>query len=474
MRFPLQILIVEDNPVNQTILKANLRKKGYQTVQAENGKHALGILENHETPFDVIVSDVMMPEMDGFEMVEKIKAHPEWKKIPVIMCTALADKEYVQKAILLGCNHYVTKPIKIKTLFAKIQDVLIDGSSTLLSQMSEFDSDYDEATSREIALSFSSLVEDKIRFLEGQVVEDTTIPINQKFADLKEAASGFGTKWINTIIDRLEESQKVMNGKLDSDQYFGLLKELRKLHAILPKVESNDEQIKTEEQILDFRNCIKKYNPTVLIKFDAMIAMLGYVQSKTCQTDNVESGMVAYDDVWASVGKLLISKGQEVNGKMMVHLNHFAESTGVIQPFRMVDFEEVLYAKPVKKRTEEKAQPADHVPPIDLKTAMEVVDGDRSLYQELLEDFLKALPAQLNRINNQISKRDAESIQREAHDIKGIAANLGVHHIVKDVVTLERFAKTGSFADAKTVTKKMNDDIASVMVHFFNMDWEDN
>lgn len=470
----MQILIVEDNPVNQTILKANLRKKGYDTVQAENGKHALGILEHHETSFDVIVSDVMMPEMDGFEMVENIKKNPEWKKIPIIMCTALNDAEYVKKAAQLGCQHYVTKPIHMRTLLTKIKDVLALNSSAEDPKASLFEDEYDEATSREVAVSFSHMVSEKIRFLESQPAEDTNIPIGQKFSDLKEAASGFGAKWINTLIERLEEYQKTTKGCLTSDQYFGFLKELRKLHAILPRVDEDNEKIDTEEQIQDFRDCIEKYNPAVLKKFDAMIEKLGFIQSKTCKADNVESGMVAYDDVWAAVGKLLIAKGQEVDRKMLNRLNNFAANTGVVQPFRMVDFEEVLGNNDGKETPAKKTSSGKSKDPIDLQTAMEAVDGDRSLYQELLEDFLKALPAQLDRIVKQISKRDAKAIQREAHDIKGIAANLGVHQIVKDVSTLEKFAKDGSLANAKTITKKMNEDIAQVMVYFFSMDWGEN
>jgi len=472
----MQVLIVEDNPVNMMILKATLQKRGFDTIQAQNGKHALGILEQTGKTIDLIISDVMMPEMDGFEMVEKIKEHPAWSTIPVIMCTALNDKEDVTRAKQIGCKHYVVKPVKTNVLLPKIQDALIEDSSHLLEKLSGRATDYDERLSKEVAISFSRMVEEKIRFLEDQGVDETEFQISKKFADLKEAAEGFGTKWINKIINRLEEIQQETNGALDSDHYSRLLQELKKLHSILPSVDLEDEKITPEEQIDDFRKCIDKYNPQLLEKFNGMVEKLGYIQPKRCDSNEVTAGMLAFDDVWATVGKLLIARGQEVNAKMIIRLRRFAKNSGVVEPFKMIDFDALLNQTSEKEvraassKTASSKTPKD--PPIDLRTAMAVVDGDKSLYQELMEDFLMALPAQLDKINGQISNQDVKSIQHEAHDIKGVAGNLGLQIIVKHAVTLGNMAKKESVSGATSITQRMKDEIANVMVYFFGMDWE--
>ena len=119
----MSILIVEDDPVSSRILELTLRGHGYQTIAARTGNEALECLSS--TPdIQLIMADIMMPEMNGLELLGKIKEHPEWKKIPVVMCTALADSKTVEKAAELGCRHYVTKPIHVGSMLRKVHEAL--------------------------------------------------------------------------------------------------------------------------------------------------------------------------------------------------------------------------------------------------------------------------------------------------------------------------------------------------------------
>ena len=87
---------MEDNPVNAKVLEINLQKNGYQTILAQTAKDALEHLTC--TPeIQLIISDIMMPEMDGLEFIKKVKEHSEWKNIPIIMCSPLADMKTVKK-----------------------------------------------------------------------------------------------------------------------------------------------------------------------------------------------------------------------------------------------------------------------------------------------------------------------------------------------------------------------------------------
>jgi CheY-like chemotaxis protein len=92
----MSILIVEDNPINDKILEVNLQNKGYQTILAQSAKKALELLTS-APQIQLIIADIMMPEMDGLELLAKIKEQPEWRDIPVIMCSALADIETVKR-----------------------------------------------------------------------------------------------------------------------------------------------------------------------------------------------------------------------------------------------------------------------------------------------------------------------------------------------------------------------------------------
>lgn len=474
----MQILIVEDNPVSATMLKVNLQNHGFDVLQAQNGQHALGMMKAAEKPIDIIISDVMMPEMDGFEMLEKLKSNDTWKNVPVIMCTGLNDVSDIKRAMALGCKHYILKPIKVKHIYSKIQDVIIENTTAELNTLEDQGGLQDERISKEIAFTFSRLVNQKIKFLEEQVADDTDMEIAQKFADLKEAADCFGAKWIKNILSRLEEIQTRQNGTLDVQQHFTLLRELKKLYSILPQNEMSDEKITMVEQIDDFRKCISKYSPNVLKKFDHMIQKLGYVKPSTCYAEKVESGMVAFDDVWATVGKLLIARGQEVDEQMMTRLKRFAVNSHVIEPFRMVSFDDLLHIPPENQKSPEVAEreknsgkTAGEASLIDVKIAMEVVDGDKMLFQELFEDFLKTLPQQLDAMLECIARQDVKSLHKFAHDLKGTSGNLGVTTLCKCAQELEQNARALKLDGAETLVHQMKKIVAKVMVQFFDTDW---
>jgi diguanylate cyclase len=103
------LLLVDDEPDYLGVLSMNLKAKGYQALTASCGERAL--LAVKEQPVDVILLDVMMPGIDGFEVLRRLKAEPETKAIPVIMLSANPRADYIQKAKELGAADYVGKTI---------------------------------------------------------------------------------------------------------------------------------------------------------------------------------------------------------------------------------------------------------------------------------------------------------------------------------------------------------------------------
>ncbi len=112
------ILIVDDTPMNLDLLFKHLTRSGYKVLVAQNGVMALRQAE--QTQPDIILLDVMMPEMDGFETCQKLKANEATKDIPVIFMTALVDIENKVKAFTIGAVDYVTKPFERKEVLARI------------------------------------------------------------------------------------------------------------------------------------------------------------------------------------------------------------------------------------------------------------------------------------------------------------------------------------------------------------------
>jgi DNA-binding NtrC family response regulator len=117
-----RILIVEDDPLEADLLKQELSDRGYETCWAGDGEKALALIQ--KTPPDLILLDVVLPGMDGLEVVRKIKSNPRTRFIPVIMVTALADLEERIKGLDSGADDYITKPFKTFELLARVRSML--------------------------------------------------------------------------------------------------------------------------------------------------------------------------------------------------------------------------------------------------------------------------------------------------------------------------------------------------------------
>lgn len=113
------ILVVDDGKVNREILSRRLGKSGFQVVLAEDGTEALKLVE--ERTFDLILLDVMMPGVDGLSVLKTVRQSFEPSQLPVIMTTAMDTSEDVVRALELGANDYVTKPINFPVLLARVQ-----------------------------------------------------------------------------------------------------------------------------------------------------------------------------------------------------------------------------------------------------------------------------------------------------------------------------------------------------------------
>jgi len=112
-----KILLVDDDMRNLFALSKILKERGMEIIQAENGKNALEMLEIHPE-IHLVLMDIMMPEMDGYEAMKQLRAQVKFKNLPVIALTAKAMKDDKQKCIDAGANDYITKPIEVERLLS--------------------------------------------------------------------------------------------------------------------------------------------------------------------------------------------------------------------------------------------------------------------------------------------------------------------------------------------------------------------
>ncbi|HET7790809.1 MAG TPA: response regulator [Gemmatimonadales bacterium] len=116
------ILLVEDNEMNRDMLSRRLERKGFTVTMAVDGRQGVDMAK--AGAYDLILMDMSLPEIDGWEATRLIRAAPETKSVPIIGLTAHAMAGDREKAIEAGCNDYDTKPVELARLLGKIEALI--------------------------------------------------------------------------------------------------------------------------------------------------------------------------------------------------------------------------------------------------------------------------------------------------------------------------------------------------------------
>jgi DNA-binding response OmpR family regulator len=132
------LLIVEDDPDILKLLDATLTFKGYRVVRARNGREGLEAIQRKRPA--VVIADIMMPKLDGFGLVHRMRINPQTRDIPVVFITATyvarEDREF---ALSIGATHFLQKPIELEKFLAMIAELLKQGPSAVIKPYNELD-----------------------------------------------------------------------------------------------------------------------------------------------------------------------------------------------------------------------------------------------------------------------------------------------------------------------------------------------
>lgn len=132
------LLIVEDDPDIMKLLDAALTFKGYRVMTAQNGKVALELIRRK--PPALIIADIMMPKLDGFGLVHRIRINPETREIPVVFITATyVAREDIEFALNIGATQFIQKPIDLDGFLKTIAELLAQGLPTIIKPLKELD-----------------------------------------------------------------------------------------------------------------------------------------------------------------------------------------------------------------------------------------------------------------------------------------------------------------------------------------------
>ena len=119
---PKEILIVDDEPSIVVPIQFLMEQQGYSVLVAENGEDALDVIYKYKP--DLILLDIMLPRIDGYEVCEIVRLNPEYRDIKIIFLTAKGREVEIAKGLALGANAYITKPFSNTELVAKVKELL--------------------------------------------------------------------------------------------------------------------------------------------------------------------------------------------------------------------------------------------------------------------------------------------------------------------------------------------------------------
>lgn len=180
---PALILVVDDNEMNRDMLSRRLKRLGHNTMVAEDGQKALDMLQTDS--FDLVLLDIMMPNLNGYDTLEQIKSNSATRHIPVIMISAVDDLESIVRCIELGAEDYLFKPFNPILLKARV------GSS--LEKMQLHSPNH---------MNLSTEVKTKAELIQKQITE-----LNSALHDLDEQKKSK----IFEVMQSIEELIKLLN-----------------------------------------------------------------------------------------------------------------------------------------------------------------------------------------------------------------------------------------------------------------------
>lgn len=198
----MNVLIVEDNQISATVLEHTLDKHGYDTITVQDGEQALTCLESHPE-IDLVITDIVMPNADGVELVRRIKERDEWNDIPILVCTSLRP-ESANHRLAGQESKYLFKPIVASTLIQKVNEAFAQKRQVLQDpELTMTQIGIDSETIAEVLDKFSQAVSEAIVRLENQVEVAAQEPMDLK--DLLEGAKLIRAERLSEILTSLEQ-----------------------------------------------------------------------------------------------------------------------------------------------------------------------------------------------------------------------------------------------------------------------------
>ena len=215
----IHVLVVDDEPIARQTVRAQLNRPGFTLTEANSGEQALKMLPS--TKPDVILLDVMMPGLDGYETCKRIKSDPQWETTPVVLCTALETQEERNEGLRAGADEFLTKPVNSTELRLRLRNLaqvkayhdllayfLLPSIAKRLRDEPGFTADQVESAT----VLFTDL-KGFVTFANNRSANEVVMVLNELFTGFDEVGQVLGLEKIKTIGDAY-----MLAGCLSNDQ----------------------------------------------------------------------------------------------------------------------------------------------------------------------------------------------------------------------------------------------------------------
>ncbi len=388
----IRVLITDDNKTNRKILETMVKTLGCRIMSVSSGVEAIRELKKAAgdgDPFDVMLLDMQMPGMNGEHTTVIVKNSEEIKDVNIIILTSLGTRGDTADIRKIGCSGYLIKPVKESLLMETIAAVLADPKAK---------------TETPSMITSHTVKDTKFQSIRILLAEDN--PINQKVTEKVLEKAGYHLDIVG-------------NGKLAVEAF-----EKKKYHIILMDVQMPEMDGLEATRKIRLMEKDTKHKTTI-------IAMTAYALKGDFEMC-IDAGMDDYLSKPIEPQQML----EKIFGWVKVWFD--SSKPEVTKRKKVKDNEKNAPSKKMEEPME---------PVVDIQSAMARFDNDEAFYKEMVGEFLKYVPGQVEAMMEAESSGDAEAVKANSHSIKGAAGNLSANRLESIARELENKGRDNDLSD---------------------------
>ncbi len=390
----IKILVIEDNKTSSIVIKHIIKNLGMQPIVVHSGKDALKRLNNavkSKKPFDFILSDIMMPNMNGFELTKAIRKNPSYQNTNVMLMSALGTQENSDIGAKIGVDGFLTKPVKPSLLKDMIDQIIFQQEAGIKIK--------NQKMLTQTAIRMRKFINKRLL-----LVEDNNI--NRRILQEVLKQYGFATYTVKNGKEAIDILQK--------DSFDAILMDCQ-----MPIMDGFEATSKIRSMELDENKIFTKTNENHI----PIIAMT----ANTSEDDMQKCFSVGMDDY--------VSKPIDKNILFSIIDKWISFNTGSGFFNKITDSNEEhplqnIFLKNLKG--------------IDIKDALERVNNSEEILFNLITEFAENFSNLAKEINQNIKNNNYKDAQEKVHSIKGVSANLSLTDIYECAIDLEKAIKENS------------------------------